>query len=91
MTSIASPIVCEKCGQVNSQVVDTRQPDGIVRRRRECMTCKTRWYTFEIGEQSMNDLKTFLSTPPLELGTANKVISILRNAITTLTSESSNG
>jgi transcriptional repressor NrdR len=40
---------CPACGHVDSKVVDSRQSDdGVtIRRRRECLDCRTRFTTFE--------------------------------------------
>lgn len=40
---------CNKCGCVDSKVIDSRQnEDGTsIRRRRECLECKTRFTTYE--------------------------------------------
>lgn len=40
--------LCIKCGG-DSQVKDSRpRPNGVIIRRRECMTCKARWTTEEV-------------------------------------------
>lgn len=40
--------VC-KCGG-SSHVVDTRTTAATIRRRRECMRCRERWWTHEVRE-----------------------------------------
>lgn len=43
---------CPYCGQVESKVVDSRPADDgeSIRRRRECLTCKKRFTTYETVE-----------------------------------------
>ncbi len=43
------PMVCPKCKQNNTRVLDSRETDGnkAVRRRRECEECNHRFTTFE--------------------------------------------
>ncbi|MCD6227053.1 transcriptional repressor NrdR [Candidatus Micrarchaeota archaeon] len=41
---------CPYCGYEETRVVDSRQDDGIVRRRRECERCGKRFTTFERPE-----------------------------------------
>ena len=42
---------CPTCG-VEAYVIDTReQPDGTIRRRRECPQCGERWSTVELRRQ----------------------------------------
>ena len=42
---------CPACGYFDSKVVDSRPtPDGSIRRRRECLTCKKRFTTYEVVE-----------------------------------------
>ena len=42
---------CPACGYFDSKVVDSRPtPDGSIRRRRECLTCKKRFTTYEVIE-----------------------------------------
>src|SRR5262245_15558468 len=47
----ASAMRCPLCGSPDSKVVDSRDIDGSVRRRRECLTCKHRFTTYERIEQ----------------------------------------
>jgi len=44
---------CPKCGSLNDKVIDTRQSkDGtVIRRRRECLECGTRFTTYERLEE----------------------------------------
>lgn len=42
---------CPACGYFDSKVVDSRPtPDGSIRRRRECLSCKKRFTTYEVIE-----------------------------------------
>ena len=44
---------CRKCG-AESLIKDSRlQPDGLIRRRRQCKVCAYRWSTLEIPEGSI--------------------------------------
>lgn len=38
---------CPRCGQADSRVVDTRDTATGIRRRRECLSCKGRFTTYE--------------------------------------------
>jgi len=44
---------CPKCGSLNDKVIDTRQSkDGtVIRRRRECLDCGSRFTTYERFEE----------------------------------------
>ena len=42
---------CPKCQSENSRVVDSRQADNMIRRRRECEKCGNRFTTFERIEE----------------------------------------
>ncbi|MBI4496934.1 MAG: transcriptional repressor NrdR [Chloroflexi bacterium] len=42
---------CPHCGYPDSKVVDSRDVDGSVRRRRECLSCQQRFTTYERIEQ----------------------------------------
>ena len=41
---------CPECGFDDSKVIDSRPTDGRIRRRRECLSCKFRFTTYEIVE-----------------------------------------
>lgn len=41
---------CPECGHDDSKVIDSRPTDGKIRRRRECLSCKCRFTTYEIVE-----------------------------------------
>ena len=41
---------CPECGYEDSKVIDSRPTDGRIRRRRECLSCKCRFTTYEIVE-----------------------------------------
>jgi transcriptional repressor NrdR len=43
-------MLCPKCKHAETQVVDTRDSSDGIRRRRECLTCKHRFTTYERGE-----------------------------------------
>ena len=41
-------VKCPKCESVDSRVIDSRDVQVGVRRRRECLTCSERFTTFEV-------------------------------------------
>jgi len=42
---------CPYCDEKNTKVVDSREADGKVRRRRECSECERRFTTYETAEK----------------------------------------
>ncbi len=44
---------CPYCGYEDSKVIDSRPAEGRKRRRRECLSCKKRFTTYEIVEQPL--------------------------------------
>jgi len=38
---------CPFCGYHENKVIDSRDADGSIRRRRECISCEKRWTTYE--------------------------------------------
>src|SRR5579884_640709 len=41
------PIICPSCRKSETRVVDSRDDENVVRRRRECLSCKHRFTTYE--------------------------------------------
>lgn len=41
---------CPECGYEDSKVIDTRPAENKIRRRRECLSCKCRFTTYEMVE-----------------------------------------
>lgn len=41
---------CPECGYEDSKVMDSRPADNKIRRRRECLSCKCRFTTYEMVE-----------------------------------------
>lgn len=41
---------CPECGYEDSKVIDSRPSEDRIRRRRECLSCKARFTTYEIVE-----------------------------------------
>ena len=41
---------CPECGYEDSKVIDSRPTDGKIHSRRECLSCKARFTTYEIVE-----------------------------------------
>lgn len=47
-----SPVICPTCRKSETRVVDSRDDETVVRRRRECLVCKHRFTTYERMEAS---------------------------------------
>lgn len=47
-----TPARCIKCGS-DSTVIDSRQNDKAIRRRRKCQGCGFRWTTLEVPEGAL--------------------------------------
>jgi transcriptional repressor NrdR len=43
----AGSLICPSCRKSETRVVDSRDDDNVVRRRRECLDCKHRYTTYE--------------------------------------------
>lgn len=43
-------MLCPKCKECSTQVIDTRDSSDGIRRRRECLSCKYRFTTYERSE-----------------------------------------
>ncbi len=43
----AYPLICPSCRKSETRVVDSRDDESVVRRRRECLGCKHRFTTYE--------------------------------------------
>jgi transcriptional repressor NrdR len=43
-------MICQNCRKSETRVVDSRDDESVVRRRRECLTCKHRFTTYECVE-----------------------------------------
>ena len=41
---------CQECGYEDSKVIDSRPAENKIRRRRECLSCKCRFTTYEMVE-----------------------------------------
>ena len=52
-------MICPECGSTKTKVTDSRAcSDGSIRRRRECLTCKGRFTTYErVSERSIAVVK----------------------------------
>lgn len=56
-------MICPHCESPRSRVTDSRIKDSWVRRRRQCLGCKSRYTTYEIGENiiaSLEKIEKFL-------------------------------
>lgn len=49
-------LTCPKCGNMKTVVVDARPFAAGIRRRRQCSRCKSRFTTFECGNDLMQRL-----------------------------------
>lgn len=43
-------MICPECGYEDSKVIDSRPAENKIRRRRECLSCKCRFTTYEMVE-----------------------------------------
>lgn len=73
---------CPRCGYPDSKVVDSRPTDGGgIRRRRECLTCKNRFTTYETYELSNTEpLVVIKKDNSLQLFDRNKILTGLLQA-----------
>ena len=39
---------CPSCGKTGSKIIDTRMENGYRKRKRECLSCGSRWSTIEV-------------------------------------------
>ena len=72
---------CPACGHVDSKVVDSRQSDdGVtIRRRRECLDCRTRFTTFErLEPAALLVVKRFGEREPFD---RQKVVAGVQSAV----------
>ena len=47
MWRLGSQLICPSCRKSETRVVDSRDDENVVRRRRECLDCKHRFTTYE--------------------------------------------
>lgn len=73
---------CPRCGFPDSKVVDSRPTEGSgIRRRRECLTCKNRFTTYETYELSNTEpLVVIKKDNSLQLFDRNKILTGLLQA-----------
>ena len=60
---------CPECGYEDSKVIDSRPAENKIRRRRECLSCKCRFTTYEMVETIPVVMETQLEeteAPPLK-------------------------
>ncbi|MDD5287761.1 MAG: transcriptional regulator NrdR [Dehalococcoidales bacterium] len=69
---------CPHCGYVDSKVLDSRDVDDGVRRRRQCLSCDTRFTTYERIQKS--GMFVFKKDKRRELFDKNKLLSGIRKA-----------
>jgi len=89
---------CPNCGKIDNRVIDSRpSKEGVViRRRRQCLICATRFTTYEAAEEQLlpfligektqhsspvRNLKAMLSFMPAALGAVSKQTKKLINRI----------
>ena len=70
---------CPNCGYIETKVVDSRQTDTKIRRRRSCTECGYRFTTFETAEKPL--LMVIKKDGSLEPFLRNKLIVGVFNAI----------
>jgi transcriptional repressor NrdR len=46
------PVNCPYCGYIDSKVIDSRDVNGGIRRRRQCLRCESRFTTYERFERA---------------------------------------
>src|SRR5919202_1869263 len=55
---ITRPMRCPYCAKEDSRVIDTRESDETIRRRRECLNCGRRFTTYErVAQTSLMVIK----------------------------------
>lgn len=47
---------CPTCGHNKSSVIDSRASKGIIRRRRACLQCTTRYTTYELDSDTLEKM-----------------------------------
>lgn len=70
---IVDSVQCPACNG-ESRVIDSRDGESARRRRRECLTCKHRYSTYEIHAEEYDKLRAF----KIDLGQIESAISSLR-------------
>lgn len=76
---------CPYCEEKKTKVVDSREADGKVRRRRECSECERRFTTYETAEKlDVQVVKENGSTEPIDEGKIRKGIkkAVQKTAVT---------
>ena len=68
-------MICPHCKGVDTIVVDSRSRNGIVKRRRMCLSCKQRFNTLEIPEEELRVLREARIKSPW---TADKCVYLAR-------------
>lgn len=56
-------MICAFCGSSQTKILDSREKDNTVRRRRICMTCGKRYSTVEILETTYKRMQYKLDEP----------------------------
>ena len=62
-------MICPECGSNQIKVIESRQTENTIKRRRCCITCGARFNTVELNESSV---KTFQDCVTVDI--CNKVI-----------------
>ena len=72
---------CPVCAAIASKVVDSRDTDQSVRRRRECVKCGERWTTYEVSASAflaLTDLDRVMAVTAQELRASEERIAKFR-------------
>lgn len=78
-------MICPRCSQDHSRVLDSRSGTGIPRRRRQCLSCYHRWSTVEIPTNPSPD---FAHVSPSLIILSRDRFNLALSALTSLTSPS---
>jgi hypothetical protein len=49
-----SKLPCQVCGSAGSKVLDSRPRGTFIRRRRECLSCRHKWSTYEVSSEYLS-------------------------------------
>ena len=73
-------MICPKCKNVHTCVVDSRHDTNLINRRRWCPNCDNRFSTVEINKDEykeiLKQLKTIQQLPPMLKKLADDVIAL---------------
>jgi transcriptional regulator NrdR family protein len=73
---------CPRCGGPKSEVADSRDEAGRLKRRRKCLACGHRWSTVEMpiaAYEAITTAKEALGAAALAVETARRIIAALEH------------